>query len=597
MKKFTLVILSLIAVFTAHAQLELSYTRNIDFGWGDAGCVVTPYVLFPENYIKPYAGARITRISIGLNQPATNCYIYIKENPNDDQYIYRQKLGDLPAGWNDIDLDTPYDITGDKPVSIGYRGSFKASGGVGVGNEREVDGDHVYYNSRNTWTTTGGSIAIRAALEGDNLPVDEMAGGRLSDKVADYEEDEVTFTTTLRNGGANEVTGYQLRLTVAGEARVLDIDRTVPVNGKDEFSFTVPSVEKGEYPVELSIVKVNGNDDTYADNNSVSAVLRVRDRAFMRRVVCEEYGGTWCGWCPKGIVGLEMMTELHPDRFIGISAHGGDVLEISDETISYKPFIDSCSGAPFCNVNRHFRGDPYIDIRNMFDLESKTENHLAYSMTATWDENRENIVINSEYFTDIDIEDPQFNIAFTVTEDGLTGYKQKNYFAGGENGEFFGWEDKDNPTTDFVYNDIARAIYGGYAGMELRRDAITAGEHYTHSYTIPVPDQVKDKDNIKVVGQVIDSSTGFMLNAARMSPAMSGVGGITAGSRAAWQVIAAKGEISISASGASAAIYDMAGRKCASATDAAAFRVPLQPGVYVVTIYDSAESKTYKIKL
>ena len=108
---------------------------------------------------------------------------------------------------------------------------------------------------------------------------------------------------------------------------------------------------------------------------------------------------------------------------------------------------------------------------------------------------------------------------------------------------------------------------------------------------------MKDKDNIKVVGQVIDSSTGFMLNAARMSPAMSGVGGITAGSRAAWQVIAAKGEISISASGASAAIYDMAGRKCASATDAAAFRVPLQPGVYVVTIYDSAESKTYKIKL
>ena len=103
-------------------------------------------------------------------------------------------------------------------------------------------------------------------------------------------------------------------------------------------------------------------------------------------------------------------------------------------------------------------------------------------MTATWDENRENIVINSEYFTDIDIEDPQFNIAFTVTEDGLTGYKQKNYFAGGENGEFFGWEDKDNPTTDFVYNDIARAIYGGYAGMELRRDAITAGEHKTNTF-------------------------------------------------------------------------------------------------------------------
>lgn len=595
MKKITLILLSLAGFLTARAQLELSYTRNMDFGWGDAGCVATPYVLFPGDYIRPYAGSRIVRVSIGLMKDASNSYLYIKENPNDEQYIYRQKLGDLPAGWNEIVLDTPFEITGDRPVSIGYRASFKAAGGVGCGNEKNPDGDHVYHNSRNTWTTTGGVIAIRAALEGDALPVDEMALGRLTDRIAEYEETEVTFSTTIRNGGANDVADYELELTVDGETSVLHIDRAVPVNGTDQVSFTVPSTVKGEHPVELRIVRVNGREDTYSANNTASAVLRVRDKAFMRRIVCEEYGGTWCGLCPRGIVGLERMTKLHPDRFIGISAHGGDVLEIQDESISYKPFIESCSGAPFCNVNRHFRGDPYMDIANLFDLESKTENHLAYEMTARWNDTGDGIVIDSEYFTDTDIPSPQYNIAFTVTEDGLTGYSQANYYSGGDV-ELDGWENKSNPTDDFEYNDIARAIYGGYEGMPLRREAIAAGERYTHSYTIPVPSTVKDKEKIKVVGQVIDAGSGVILNAARMTPATVGVDDVAAG-EACWSVTGSCGEVIIDAPGARAEIYDMSGRLCVSGPVGRRLRVALQPGIYVVAVRDSLKCQTFKITI
>lgn len=596
MKRFTIILISLLSFITADAQLELSYTRNMDFGWGDAGSVATPYIFFPGDYLKPYAGASIVRVNIGLLKDASNCYLYIKENPNDEQYIYRQKLGDLPAGWNEIELETPFEVTGDRPVSIGYRGSFKSAGGVGCGNEKNPDGDHVYYNSKNTWTTTGGSIAIRAELQGDALPVNEMAIGRLSDRMADYEETEVTFTTTVRNGGANAVENYDLELTVNGETSALHIDRRVPVNGTDAVSFTVPSTVKGEYPLTLRIVKVNGVADTYEANNSASAVLRVRDRAFMRRVVCEEYGGTWCGFCPRGIVGLEKMTALHPDRFIGISAHGGDPLEIQDESISYKPFIASCAGAPFCNVNRHFRGDPYIDIKNLFDLESKDDNHLAYEMTARWDENGENIVIDSEYFTDIDIKAPQYNIAFTVTEDGITGYKQTNYFAGGRNGELDGWENKTDPTDDFVYNDIARAIYGGYAGMALRREDITAGERYTHSYTIPVPANVTDRTKIKVVGQVIDSASGYILNAARTVPGTSGIISVTE-NQPDWQVNGSQGCIHIAAPDTRADVFDMSGRLCASAAVATTADITLQPGLYIVTVRGNDKCKSFKIKI
>lgn len=596
MKRFTFALLFLLGFITSQAQIELSYTRNMDFGWGDAGSVATPYVLFPTDYVKPYAGSSIVRVSIGLMKDANNCYLYIKENPNDEQYIYRQKLGDLSAGWNEIELDTPFEITGDKPVSIGYRGSFKSSGGVGCGNEKNPDGDHVYYNSRNTWTTTGGSIAIKAALQGDNLPEDEMALGHLSDRIADYEETEVTFSTTIRNGGANVVANYDLELTVDGETSMMHLDHEVPVNGTDAVSFTVPATEKGEHTVTLRIVDVNGHSDTYEANNSASATLRVRDKAFMRRVVCEEYGGTWCGFCPRGIVGLEMMTQLHPDRFIGISAHGGDQLEIQDEAVSYKPFIKSCAGAPFCNVNRHFRGDPYIDIKNLFNLESMDDNHVAYTMAARWDESGENIIIESEYYTDIDITAPQYNIAFTVTEDGITGYWQKNYFAGGKNGELDGWENKTDPTDDFVYNDIARAIYGGYEGMPLRRESITAGERYTHTYTIPVPATVTDKTKIKVVGQVIDNASGYILNAARTVPGTSEVHEIT-NYETEWQVTGSRGCLRITAPDTHADVFDMSGRLCASASIDSETILTLQSGLYIVTIRSNDKCKSFKVKI
>lgn len=79
----------------AIGQVELRYAESMDSGWGDANAVVTPYVTFPEIAVAPYSGNSITAVGIGLMKAASNCYVYIKKNPEDAKYIYRQKLGDL----------------------------------------------------------------------------------------------------------------------------------------------------------------------------------------------------------------------------------------------------------------------------------------------------------------------------------------------------------------------------------------------------------------------------------------------------------------------------------------------------------------------
>lgn len=523
-RNIIILLFAMMTVCNTHSQVVMRYGPEIDKGWGDASAVVTPYVMFPSKFVSPYKDNSITKVRIGVCSEGTNAYLYIKNKPQESTYIYRQKLDNLQAGWNEITLDTPFAINGTDDIAIGYKASFAQSEGVGYSEEKNTDADIVYYNSKNKWTTTGGSVCIQAIVEGENMPQNEMLIGSMSNKTAAYDETSVTFQTTVRNVGANDIDSYTAICSYDGNEETITINKHLPTNASDTISFEVPSTTPGTYNVSISIDQVNGQPDSYPSNNTTTAELTVRDKAFMRRVVCEEYTGTWCGWCPRGIVGLEMMKEKYPDQFIAISIHGGDELEIdSTQEYSYKPFIDSCSGAPFCYVNRKNSGDPYYDIQNLFNMETATENHVAYNLTAEWNSDSTAINLCSVYYTDIDIESPKYNIAYTITEDSVTGYSQTNYYADGAKGEMNGWEEKPSTTDDVCFNDLARAIYSSYSGTPCPEDRIDAGKKYEVTGSIPVPPTVRNKRNLHVIGQIIDRNSGYIQNAMSVVPVAKGI--------------------------------------------------------------------------
>lgn len=509
--------LLLLLAGSGEAQVVLRYGDNIDGGWGDASSVATPYVKFPKTFVAPYASCRITSVKIGLCKPATNVYVYIKNSPQDSKPLYRQKVGNLEAGWNDIQLDTPFDISGNDDIAIGYKASFAEAGGVGYSDDVYADGDIIYYNSQNKWTSTRHSLCIKAVAEGDGLPQNELLMGRMASLQAPYEAAEMTFCGWVRNVGGNAVDGYSLRYSFGGVERTVDIGRRLEVNATDSFAITVPSTEKGVHPLWVSVNTVGGGPDAYLPNDTARATLTVRDPALQRTVVCEEYTGLWCGWCPRGLVGLELMKEAHPGQFIAVSVHGGDDLEIADGTYNYKPFTSACSGAPMCNVDRRLTGDPFYDINGLYAMEQTATNHIAYTLAARWNADSTAIDVVSDFYSDIDIAAPAYNVAYTVTEDSVTGYTQTNYYSGNDT-EFYGWEKKPGHTDDVVFNDVARAVYPSYEGDVCRTEPMAAYQHYTHTYTIPLPSNVADRRNIHVVGQIIDHATGYIANAMSCTP-------------------------------------------------------------------------------
>jgi hypothetical protein len=151
-------------------------------------------------------------------------------------------------------------------------------------------------------------------------------------------------------------------------------------------------------------------------------------------------------------------------------------------------------------------------------METSTDNHIAYAMTAIWNADSTAVDVKSTYYSDVDVAAPSYNMVYSVTEDSITGYTQTNYYAGGGNGTLYGWENKADHTTDVVYNDLARAIYSNYYGETCRSEAMKAMEECTYTYSVPVPSNVRDKKNIHIIGQLIDHKSGYILNAMSAVP-------------------------------------------------------------------------------
>jgi hypothetical protein len=72
-------------------------------------------------------------------------------------------------------------------------------------------------------------------------------------------------------------------------------------------------------------------------------------QAQTKRVLCEEFTGTWCGWCPQGIWAIQNLDSAYGDKFIPVSFHNADPMAIPSGTDTLEQLI---SGFPTGWIDR-----------------------------------------------------------------------------------------------------------------------------------------------------------------------------------------------------------------------------------------------------
>lgn len=80
---------------------------------------------------------------------------------------------------------------------------------------------------------------------------------------------------------------------------------------------------------------------------------------FPRCVVVEEFTGTHCGWCPRGLAGMMKLRQTFGDRCIGVAVHNYD----TNDPMYYRPYayagvFSDGPGAPTCMIDRISFCDP-----------------------------------------------------------------------------------------------------------------------------------------------------------------------------------------------------------------------------------------------
>ena len=291
---------------------------------------------------------------------------------------------------------------------------------------------------------------------------------------------------------------------------------------------------------------------------------------YPRTQVIEEGTGTWCGFCPFG---MEILENLYKDvkdvPYIIIAVHQAQNAFSSElmEVFDYR-FL-RFQGYPEVWINRKKRTGFFNHEIPTFlrEQNQKTPYKIATKVTKT-DTFDYDITLTTTL--GFDNHNTTLRMQYVLVEDHVGPYLQANYAQ--KYGQYFphsAWLNKPNPAQTF-YNDVARAIYPvgsdaervGVLPTEMRR-----GVPVSQTFHYFLPGSVQNASRLRIVGLLIDTQTGEILNADQQKfPTVIGT------STGIHSPLAPNAANASDAHFANAPHYDLSGRPIS----------PSQPGFHIV---------------
>lgn len=528
--------------------------------------------------------------------------------------VYEQTSAVENKGYNTqtIELTTPYEITDtDGPLYITYNFLVPKPGQIQYyyipydGNTSvaptaclaaiQQESNKTDYPANKEWQTPAsqlGALVSGVVLTGDNLPQNSASPVYLDLPISGIANGNSVMALELRNKGANSISSVEVELTRPGYSPVTatgNFDK--PLENNQTAAVTLSKVNlggAGMCPVTARITKINGETNSMSDATiSDQFYLLNEGTGYVQNIVAEEGTGNWCGWCPAGIVMMEWLKEKYPDNVMRIAVHAGngDPMQVN----SYLSFVSEFApGFPAMIFNRRFNLTPTVSYAKEYfeEVYKYYTSGKAYSelrfRKADLSADGKSINIGAEAEFLFNIPDAAYQMAFAVVEDGLGPYDQSNYYAGEGANAMGDWGTKGSSVST-IYDDVARYLSGYPGNRNSLPTEITAYTPY--SYELSVPLTAVKGDNFRIIGMIVDTKTGQIVNATRFTTSKSGVEDIL--TENAQEVSVAGGYGSITVTGAAdAAVYTLAGVKVADGSAEG-----LAAGVYVVR----ADGKSYKV--
>ena len=178
------------------------------------------------------------------------------------------------------------------------------------------------------------------------------------------------------------------------------------------------------------------------------------------------------------------------------------------------------SGYPSGHVDRKIVDiDPNTFLTNIASIQNRRV-PVAVAVETTYDADTRTVTFKGTGHLSIATTLNDLRFSAVITEDSVTGpspgYDQINAYANNANGPMGGFENLPNPVpaSMMVYDFVARALLGGFEGMEGSiPDTLAAGEEFEVEFSYVVPAEF-EPEYMQAIVFVLDEETGEILNGA-----------------------------------------------------------------------------------
>ena len=503
-------------------------------------------------------GMRITGINVPLNSAATvtDCKAWLTKQLTLENSTNAPDITSIdftPEGkWVEVTFAEPYTIT-EEGVYAGYSLTVPSVDTDNANDPNKVPimciasedlGNLYMHTSRSVrkWRNLPetayygtGAYAMVVRLTGDNvkehaaalLPPDELNTYLAVGK-------KTTLTLPLENHGTAAISNIDYEMTIGGETIEKNVAVTVKggyFGSKANLKVEIPAQQTaGTYPVNITVKKLDGFDNEDAQPTTTFTMAYLSEFP-KHKPLMEEYTGTWCQYCPRGMAGMEAMNELYPDDFVGVAFHNGDAMTIT------QLYPNDVNSFPNGYLDRVQNVNPFsgssgasLGIKDDWKRRQNIISPASIVLEAVWaDDAQTKLQLTSKTTFVRDFGNSPYQLTYILTADGLKGEGKEWYQQNALSGDASAKADPylkyyaNLPAVimDIEFNDVAIQLSNsrGLAMEGTLPASVEGGKTYSHTYTFDISSNslVQDKTKLRPVVVLIDTRTGEAVNADKVS--------------------------------------------------------------------------------
>lgn len=359
-----------------------------------------------------------------------------------------------------------------------------------------------------------GRLSLQVLVEGDFVQ-NSVTPGSLQDLVV-LKNTTGKSKLVVTNGGSAGISSIDYTIATdgaVGAEQHLDINPPFKTYG-GQFAIDLPlaaDANTGTTTKTITITKVNGKTNE-ASNKTVTCKLTTVGKQVKRGVVVEEFTGTGCPWCPRGLAGMKKLRDTFGENFIGVGIHQ---FNETDPMYCKNYAKINFGGAPSCKIDRNETMDPFYGTSNDIcdDFKEALARVAGVGVSVTGKLNAERTEVTATATID-PLLSGTYEIAYALIGDELTGtgsvWKQSNNYATRTPAQ---WGTDDPYLTPFckggkygstkvtlAYDDVLLASSYVSGTNKAKIDPLQEGKVVTNTYTLTLPTKTVLKEAIEKAG-------------------------------------------------------------------------------------------------